>query len=862
MKNEYTFYPRRGYNGFYDLSENFQHIIQVPPQEFIDLKIDNKYYPFASEVTGTYQLIPFYQKISFPKDGQKNTSAFVIEKNPLNGEWQITEIKSIKDDSKKKVDGIYRKTIFTEFSIQENILKPLIVAKVFETLKKEAKEMKELSINLKEKLENNTRELQTLKIENKSINLTNKKNIQACETKLNNMNDDLQKIKSENKNLLEKYQNSRKTCSELHFYENENSALKRKVKNLDEKLKKAQQENQTQLNEYQKLEEEFQKLEKEFQNKESKFENLKTNLVAKENELNYLLNKLEQNAYIEAESQTECNSEENFKIEFSSSKSEIEKEFSELSTKSEIEKDTDTNQTQSSDKETSLEIQENVVIKKKKKRKKTKLTAVKKEIQNISNEQTENNPQKLTDQYEKMILHMWNEIEHICLSFSERQPNTQALEVMENDLADDVNHDYSQGKKMKSLLINYGALSYAADTQLMVTTIDFNFFQAMKSDHEEIESNEIKNWWRETGKNIFLKIVQNQYDDYTEVLQVIRKTLGETDEDFLKAQLFMNNETNWTDDKYSYDLIFFRLGYINGAKETFKLFIQFTEKEFQSATINSIEIKTKIHLQHQKSIKEIKVNKKSKIFQRISDEFQIDESFINENFKEMVDKSNHVITNDTDFETLQDEMKQKGEEYILQTCKEYGKCFPQSLLEFLKDKIEKHSVELLSKIDGIQDVVRRGNLLKIFEITIINEVDHDWKDNNYLEEFLYVHYGAIAYAIDNLHAVSRYLNQMMKAAIALENKENMENFTTWWKTSNKDFYAQTLLALEKHHWNLLEFTQLNIHDKKAKTLFKILKDDPTYFEDPKYEYHKLLKDIGYLKGNRYVQKEFMKWLLQ
>jgi chromosome segregation ATPase len=342
----------------------------VPPQEFIDLKIENKYYPFASEATGTYQLIPFYQKISFPKDGQKNTSAFVIEKNPLNGEWQITEIKSIKDDSKKKVDGIYRKKLFTEFSIQENILKPLIVAKVFETLKKEAKEMKELSINLKEKLENNTREFQTLKIENKSIKLTNKKNIQACETKLNNMNDELQKIKSENKNLLEKYQNSRKTCSELHFYENENSALKRKVKNLDEKLKKAQQENQTQLNEYQKLEEEFQKLEKEFQNKESKFENLKTNLVAKENELNYLLNKLEQNAYIEAESQTECNSEENFKIEFSSSKSEIEKEFSELSTKSEIEKDTDTNQTQSSDKETSLEIQENVKIKKKKKRNK------------------------------------------------------------------------------------------------------------------------------------------------------------------------------------------------------------------------------------------------------------------------------------------------------------------------------------------------------------------------------------------------------------------------------------------------------------------------------------------------------------
>merc|ERR1712072_298983 len=60
---EQTFIPRRGYNGMYDLSQNFENIIQAPPQEFIDLQFYNDL-PF--EASGTYQLIPYYQKVSYP----------------------------------------------------------------------------------------------------------------------------------------------------------------------------------------------------------------------------------------------------------------------------------------------------------------------------------------------------------------------------------------------------------------------------------------------------------------------------------------------------------------------------------------------------------------------------------------------------------------------------------------------------------------------------------------------------------------------------------------------------------------------------------------------------------------------------
>jgi hypothetical protein len=74
------------YYGLSELSKDFNNLIESK-QELFHLTItqtsNEGYDPI--EASGTYQLIPYYQKI-YPKDD--HSIRYIIQKHPFNGEYQ------------------------------------------------------------------------------------------------------------------------------------------------------------------------------------------------------------------------------------------------------------------------------------------------------------------------------------------------------------------------------------------------------------------------------------------------------------------------------------------------------------------------------------------------------------------------------------------------------------------------------------------------------------------------------------------------------------------------------------------------------------------------------------------------------
>jgi len=74
--------------GIGHLSKEFNKPPQVQ-EEIMNLQYNDE---TKTEANGTYQLITYYQKIPMPEKNDFTAPRFIIQKNPVHGDWELIKI--------------------------------------------------------------------------------------------------------------------------------------------------------------------------------------------------------------------------------------------------------------------------------------------------------------------------------------------------------------------------------------------------------------------------------------------------------------------------------------------------------------------------------------------------------------------------------------------------------------------------------------------------------------------------------------------------------------------------------------------------------------------------------------------------
>merc|ERR1711925_52726 len=127
----------------------------------------------------------YYQRI-FPADSE--TSRFIIQKDPMNGEWSLIEIEN----------STQQKIIVSFPKENENPIRDAIILKAFTMVIEEAKEMKKQMLNLEKNSKSKDEEIITLSNEKESIKLIEKTKLSELKKKFEQERINLKKNKGRN----------------------------------------------------------------------------------------------------------------------------------------------------------------------------------------------------------------------------------------------------------------------------------------------------------------------------------------------------------------------------------------------------------------------------------------------------------------------------------------------------------------------------------------------------------------------------------------------------------------------------------------------------------------------------------------
>jgi hypothetical protein len=294
-------------------------------------------------------------------------------------------------------------------------------------------------------------------------------------------------------------------------------------------------------------------------------------------------------------------------------------------------------------------------------------------------------------------------------------------------------------------------------------------------------------------------------------------------------------------DKTDYEEVFIKIGYMKAAKESLKLFVEKTEKEFLSS-VDILEPKSEKSFQSESHL----ISAPKEENEDVITEDTLNLSKID---TELSCKINQKV-NDIDRNASS---KSKMDVYDIEKIKEekIKNTFSDIFVEFLQEKRNVEAFDLIQKIAKVKDNHVRSELNNIYRLTNMDEID--WMDVNNLSSFLYVHDGALVHANKHLSKIDTLFEEFLNIFPSENYKMEVK---CWWKTQGLPIYIGALSTIKEIHQNALKLT-LESSTKKTKTLYTILKQKPILIENPKYEYQKLLLEIGYvLQGSSDICKTF------
>jgi len=377
----------------------------------------------------------------------------------------------------------------------------------------------------------------------------------------------------------------------------------------------------------------------------------------------------------------------------------------------------------------------------------------------------------------------------------------------------------------ESMLAYYGATRFVIDEE---NSIDEEI-KLFSDQQQKSKGSNLENWWTQKGKPIYKKILHLQHVNCLFNVGKICHDIGGANVDLTKF-------TNSFDcsDKTDYEKVFIKIGYLKSAKQSLKLFVEKTEKEFLSS-VDILEPKIEKSLQSKSYL--------------ISAPHEENQDVITEDSSDLSKIHNERLCTNDVFETKMTVYDIEKKENIVKEKVKHT--FSDIFVEFLQERRNKEEFDLVQKIANVKDNNVRSDLCNIHRLTNMHEID--WMDVNNLSSFLYVHDGALVHANKHLSRIDALFGEFLNIFPSENYKMEVKS---WWITEGLPIYVGALSTIKEIHQNALKLT-LESSTKKTKTLYTILKQKPILIENPKYEYQKLLLEIGYvLQGSSDICKMF------
>jgi len=150
------------------------------------------------------------------------------------------------------------------------------------------------------------------------------------------------------------------------------------------------------------------------------------------------------------------------------------------------------------------------------------------------------------------------------------------------------------------------------------------------------------------------------------------------------------------------------------------------------------------------------------------------------------------------------------------------------------------SEQLCSLSKNIFECKNVENKKKIEDI--FNNIEVLQYDSIFAYEFLFVHYGAIRYFEDQKRQIKEKFEFLATSFTDVDSK-----IKKLWKETGDHYYIQILYTLhEKHVKHISHAFSTFEDDQYKKTKFVLFTKNNKLFEESKYEYENLLKEIGYV----------------
>jgi len=176
------------------------------------------------------------------------------------------------------------------------------------------------------------------------------------------------------------------------------------------------------------------------------------------------------------------------------------------------------------------------------------------------------------------------------------------------------------------------------------------------------------------------------------------------------------------------------------------------------------------------------------------------------------------------------------------------------MMKHMESKSEKLVNSYCKKVNSLKDMDLHQKILNFY----CKSQNVPWTYPSYQYEFLFVHHGAIKYITLQQNLIDENFDFLKSINVTDKNWSKETRIEKWWKETGKDIYLDALQKIKTKHDTLLQNTLKCVEDEKSRLLFELFEKYPKLFNEPKYEYESLLRDIGYIHyGSLYTRTYFI-----